>query len=160
MPFRIPLKPLEINHLATIADFQFGAGTGKFLSTLNLKAEHSPKTKRMKFIYYNDERIFSYRVNDGYLIPSIYGGILIYSEGFGLTVIANNDAETFVKQGKTLFAKFVADAMDSISSQDEVFVINEKKEFIAVGTALLPGSLMKTIKKGSAVNIRKGIENS
>jgi archaeosine synthase len=53
-----------------------------------------------------------------------------------------------------LFCVGVKDADDDIRAGDEV-VIRNKDRVVAVGTAVVPGCMMKKLKKGKAVKIRK-----
>jgi len=67
------------------------------------------------------------------------------------------EAEPFIAKGKSVFAKHVVEVDNEIRPQEEVVVINEKKEVLAVGKALLTGKEMKAFKRGVAVRVRRGI---
>ena len=105
----------------------------------------------------NNERICSFRVRDGYLVPSILGGEILHKNNFGFKVIVNEDAEPFVRDGKTVFSKHVVDVDDDISIKDEVIITNQKGDFLGIGTAKIPGKLIKEMKSGVAIATRKGI---
>ena len=74
-----------------------------------------------------------------------------------LWVKVTAEAEPFIAKGKSVFAKHVVDADSEIRPQEEVIVINEKNEVLAVGRAMLTGKEMKAFKRGVAVRVRRGI---
>ena len=74
-----------------------------------------------------------------------------------LWVKVTAEAEPFIAKGKSVFAKHVVDVDNEIRPQEEVAVINEKNEVLAVGRAMLTGKEMKTFKRGVAVRVRRGI---
>ena len=87
---------------------------------------------------------------------SLEGGEKLHSVGLGKYVIANNEAEPFIRKSRSLFAKHVVTADREIAVRDEVIIVNEKKEFIGVGIAKLPGIHMTEMNSGVAVETRKG----
>lgn len=137
--------------------YQFGAkisATGKAINK-NCEFEASKNTGRLQRISKNGVLIGTFRDYDGYFIPTFEGAkSLASSFGKKLWVRAGKDAEPFVKQGKSLFAKFVDDADENIRPEDEVFVIDGKGRIIATGTALMNKSEMISFDTGVAVRIR------
>ncbi len=101
-----------------------------------------------------------YRPRDGLLSPSLAGArrLLENVKSLPSIVVVNNDAEKFVKKGKTVFSKYVINADPEIRPQDETFIVNRKRELLAVGRALLSGEEMISFKKGIAVKVRKGVD--
>ena len=156
MPKVLP-SPLEKRKLKTIADFQFGKGAGNVLFPEEITIERSKGTNRIRFAYFADERICSFRVKDGYLVPSLKGANLLYKNDLGVKVKINKDAEPFIRKGKSVYSKHVLEADTHIAVREEVIIINQNDEFIGVGTAKIAGSLMKEMRSGVAVDTRKGI---
>ncbi|MHA1707658.1 MAG: PUA domain-containing protein [Candidatus Heimdallarchaeaceae archaeon] len=150
--------PFQLRQLQKIADYQFGKGAGEVIFKNKITIEKSRVTKRIRYIYLENKRIFSFRVRDGFLVPSLLGGEILYNNNFGYKVKVNEDAEPFIRKGKTVFAKHVIDSDEDIAIKDEVFIINQKDEFIGIGTAKLPGKMMKEMNVGVAVDTRKGKE--
>jgi 7-cyano-7-deazaguanine tRNA-ribosyltransferase len=146
--------------LKSIADFQFGKGAGEILFPEEIIIERSKGTNRIRFVYLANERICSFRVKDGYLVPSLMGAKLLYENTLGLRVKVNDDAEPFVRNGKSVYSKHVIEADTDISVKEEVIIVNQKGEFIGIGTAKITGLLMKEMKSGVAVDTRKGIGDS
>jgi len=146
----------DLKKLQSIADHQFGSGVGKVLFSGNIEIERSRGTNRIRFIYKDKKRLCSFRVRDGFLVPSLIGGKILHENNLGLKVIADEDSESFIRVGKSVFAKHVIDADVEISRKDEVIIINKNKEFLGIGTAKISGKMMKEMDKGVAVSTRKG----
>lgn len=139
--------------MQAIADYQFGRGAGEVLFE-DVRAEIA-KTGRIRRIYSGGVLLATLRAQDGFLILTPEGAKkllrLSYPEN---RVVVNKDAEEFVKEGKSVFAKFVLDCDPGIRPYQEVVVVNEKDEFLATGTAVLNAQEMQAFKKGIAVRVR------
>lgn len=74
-----------------------------------------------------------------------------------LWVRIQEEAESFVAKGKSVFAKHVIDADEEIRPQEEVVVLNKNGEVLAVGKTMLSGKEMKVFRRGVAVRVRRGV---
>ncbi|MEM3788961.1 MAG: PUA domain-containing protein, partial [Candidatus Bathyarchaeia archaeon] len=72
-------------------------------------------------------------------------------------VTVKNDVSKFIAEGGDVFATHVLKADDGIRPKDEVIVVNERGEVLAVGKAVLSGEEMTAFKVGVAVKVRRGI---
>lgn len=72
------------------------------------------------------------------------------------TVMVENEAEPFIREGKSVFAKFVSEASEVIRANDEVLVISEQGALLAIGNAVLGGKEMVEFQRGVAVENRWG----
>jgi 7-cyano-7-deazaguanine tRNA-ribosyltransferase len=72
-----------------------------------------------------------------------------------LRVIVEKDAVPFVKDGKSVFAKFVKDCDPELRPYDECLIVNEKDNLLAVGRCLLNKIEMYSFNYGMAVKIRE-----
>jgi predicted RNA-binding protein (TIGR00451 family) len=72
-------------------------------------------------------------------------------------VKVSDDVASFIAKGKSVFAKHVLDVDDEIHPREEVIVLDEKSEVLAVGRAVLSGKEMKAFKRGVAVHVRRGV---
>ncbi|NHK30478.1 MAG: tRNA-guanine(15) transglycosylase, partial [Asgard group archaeon] len=145
---KVTPSTLEKRKLKIIADFQFGKGAGDVLFSDDIRIERSKGTNRIRFVYLGDERICSFRVKDGYLVPSLMGARLLHKNTLGLSVKVNQDAEPFIRKGKSVYSKHVIEADVNISVREEVIIVNQNEEFIGIGTAKIAGLLMKEMKSG------------
>jgi Prefoldin, molecular chaperone implicated in de novo protein folding, alpha subunit len=74
-----------------------------------------------------------------------------------LRVIVNEDSAEFNRGGHNVFSKFVIDADKNIIPGNEVMVVNESDDLLAVGKAFMIREEMLTFKRGIAVKVREGI---
>ncbi|MGC9104848.1 MAG: PUA domain-containing protein [Thermoprotei archaeon] len=76
-----------------------------------------------------------------------------------LRVIIPSEVRGFVMEGKNVFAKFVLDVDFRLRSGDEVLVVTEEDELVAIGRMRLSGEEVKQYKRGVAVNVRRGAKD-
>ena len=146
--------------LKAIADYQFGHGAGNCLFQDGDQIVLSKRTGRVKIVLSCDGKVVAaFRPKDGYLTLGIEGAkrLLCKFKDFSLKVVASEEAEPFVKEGRDLFAKHVVSAGEDIKPGDEVIVVNRAGELLGVGTAVLNGEEMLCFKRGVAVKIRRGV---
>jgi predicted RNA-binding protein (TIGR00451 family) len=67
-----------------------------------------------------------------------------------------DDVSTFIAEGGDVFAKHVVKADNDIRPKDEVIVVDERGEVLAVGRAVLSGEEMIAFMRGVAVKARRG----
>jgi len=152
-------KENVLQKIRSIADYQLGKGVGKALFPDNVHIAFSRRTGRIRHIYLNHELLATLRPTDGMFSLTITGAKrLLRSVKFPrLWVKVQKDAEPFIAKGKSVFAKHVVDADSEIRPQEEVIVIGENNQILAVGKAVLTGREMKAFKHGVAVKVRRGV---
>lgn len=139
--------------LRGIADYQFGRGAGKAIMS-GVKAGWA-RTDRIKWVYYDGDLIATLRAQDGSIILTPKGAKRLLELPFPRNrVVVSEDAVEFVREGKSVFARFVADSEPEIRPYQEVIVVSEEDEFLGTGRALLNSEEMRSFKKGVAVKIR------
>ncbi|MCR8487109.1 MAG: hypothetical protein NDP22_01685, partial [Crenarchaeota archaeon] len=74
------------------------------------------------------------------------------------SIILKDEAEPFVRDGKSIFSKFVVDVDPQIRASDEVLVLNENRDLIALGRAVIGAKEMLEFKRGIAAKNRCGIQ--
>jgi Prefoldin, molecular chaperone implicated in de novo protein folding, alpha subunit len=74
-----------------------------------------------------------------------------------LRVIVSNEAVPFVKEGKSVFARFVIDVDKSLRRGDEVIVVSSRDELIAIGKMMVSGEEAMELETGEIVKIKKSI---
>jgi predicted RNA-binding protein (TIGR00451 family) len=67
-----------------------------------------------------------------------------------------DDVVEAIEQGRNVFAKHVVDASNNIRPGDEVVVIDQKGQVIAVGKTLMTKEEMLSFKSGVAIKVRRG----
>lgn len=145
--------------LTTVADYQFGAGAGEalFPEGEEIVVIRTSSGRPAQIATTDDRRIVSYG-NDGRFTLGIAGGerLLTALPDGAYTVVVGDDSEPFVRDGKNVFAKFVRSADPAIRPSDEVSVVHERGDLLAVGRAELPTSAMLDFDTGMAVKVRDG----
>jgi uncharacterized protein with predicted RNA binding PUA domain len=147
-----------LRRIRSVADYQFGKGVGEKLFPDDVKIVYSKRTGRIRYIYLGGVRLATLRPTDGLFSLSIAGAKRI-AEDTSLAkcfVTIQNSVSKFIAEGGDVFAVHVLKADDEIRSKDEVIVVNENGEVLAVGRALLSGKEMIAFKVGVAVKVRKG----
>ena len=141
-----------------MADYQFGKGVGAKLFPENVEIVYSKRTGRIRYVYLNGKRLATLRPTDGLFSLSIAGAkrIVENADSAKCLVTVRSDVTKFIAKGGDVFAVHVVRADDDIRSKDEVIVVNENGEVLAVGRAVLSGAEMKAFKKGVAVKVRRG----
>ena len=152
-------KPNDLRRIRSVADYQFGKGVGENLFPSDVKIVHSKRTGRIRHVYFEGKRLATLRPTNGLFSLTITGAkrIMELVEPQRLWVRVREEAEPFVVKGKSVFAKHVIDADEEIRPQEEVIVMNEKGEVLAVGRAMLSGREMKVFERGVAVRVRRGV---
>jgi uncharacterized protein with predicted RNA binding PUA domain len=152
-------KSLDVlRKIRSIANYQFGRGIGEKLFPNNVEVVFSKRTKKIRHIYLDGKRLATLRPTDGMFSLTVAGAkrILDSSKHPKLWVKVSEEAAPFVEKGKSVFAKHVVDANEEVRPREEVIVMDEKGEVLAVGKAVLTGAEMKAFKRGVAVRVRWG----
>ena len=119
------------------------------------KIRVSPKTHKIREVDKNGKCFATFRATDFQILlhegaRELFGK----TSGMQFRVKVKNEASEFIREGRSVFAKFVVDADDSIIPGQEVLVINEEGELLASGEALLNKREMLDFNKGVAVKTR------
>ena len=143
-----------------IADYQFGKGAGDALFPDDTTYSLS-KTKRLRYLYSEKERIATVRASDNFLTLSMLGARRLHAflPPPRLRIVASDDAAPFVAKGGNLFARHVLDVDREIRAGEEVLVVDSQDGLLATGTAVLATEEMMQIKRGLAVAARKAAEH-
>ena len=150
-----------LDELRTIADYQFGAGAGKILfppgEAIEIRRSSSGRPRQLVA---DGQRLVSYGV-DGRFTLGIAGGRRLAAafDAPRLRVVVGDDSEPFVREGKNAFAKFVSEVDTEIRPGDEVLVVHERGDLLAVGRAELSADAMTDFDSGMAVKVREGVDD-
>ena len=148
----------EFSSLRTIADYQFGSGAGDALFSpgedLTIKRTTSGRPQQ---VHAERGRLVSFGT-DGRFTLGLEGGRRLATAlpSPSYRVVVDDESEPFVRDGKNVFAKFVADVGSEIRPGDEVLVEHERGELLAVGRAALGAEAIRDFETGMAVAVREG----
>ncbi|WP_373189552.1 PUA domain-containing protein [Halolamina sp.] len=145
--------------LRTSANYQFGRGAGDalFPAEAHLDIEYS-SGGRPNQIHAPDGRLASMGT-DGRFTLGFAGGRRLHETVAepAYRVYVGDESEPFVRDGDNAFAKFVGRVGPEIRPDDEVLVVHESGELLAVGRAELSAEGMVDFHSGMAVKVREGV---
>jgi len=147
-----------LRRIRSVADYQFGKGTGAKLFSEGVEIAHSKRTGRIRYVYLDHKRLATLRPTDGLFSLSITGAKRIAENPSSATclVTARHDVSRFIAEGGDVFAKHVVKADCDIHAKDEVIIVDKTGEVLAVGRAVLSGEEMIAFTRGVAVKVRRG----
>ena len=147
------------NKIFAVSEMQFGKGIAKILLKGDINLVKSKRTGKIRNIYCNGKHILSMRASDGLFTLKLGGARKIISKIKlpKLRVIVKKDAVSFIKEGKSVFSKFVKDCDIDLRPFDECIVVDEKDNLLAVGRCILNKNEMLSFNYGMAVKIREHI---
>ena len=150
-------KDFDIARISAISDMQFGKGAGNALLTGKVRIVKSKKTRKIRNVYLNEKHILSMRAEDGLFTLKLDGAKILHNHFKypKLRVVVDKDAFEFVKDGKSVFSKFVKDCDPELRPFDECLIVNEKDELVAVGRCILNREEMLSFNYGMAVKTRE-----
>ncbi len=155
---------LGIRQVKAISDYQFGKEiTNILFSELeNILIKRSRATDKIRYIFHKKILILTLRPNNGFFPLSLYSANMIINNISTpkLRIIVLNEISEFIKKGRNVFCKHVIDIDENLRPLDEVIVVNQDDEILAIGRLKLPVTYVKSFSSGVAVNVRKGVYKS
>lgn len=138
---------------------QFGEGAGKMLLKGKVRIVKSKKTGKIRNVYCDNKHILSMRASDGMFTLKTDGAKILhkFSKYPRLRVVIEDDAVPFIKEGKSVFAKFVKDCDPDLRPFDECLIVDKKDNLLAVGRCLLNRQEMLSFGIGVAVKTRENL---
>jgi predicted RNA-binding protein (TIGR00451 family) len=143
-----------------IADYQFGKGAGRALIPDDAKITFSRTTGRIRHIHSKGKLLATLRPTDGLFSLTVNGAKRLNQDAgiADMMVEVSKDVAPFIAKGKSVFAKHVSRVSPEIRPLEEVIVLNDDREVLAVGKAVLTGREMRAFKRGIAVRVRRGTD--
>ncbi len=152
---------LAIRKIKAICDYQFGPEITDILfeKDINIKVEYSKNTGRIRHIFANDRLYLSLKPTNGFFTLSLNSAkkILENTSPPKLRTIVLTDISDFIKMGRNVFCKHVIDIDETLRPLDEVIVVNQEDELLAIGRLKIPIDYVRAFKNGIAINVRKGL---
>lgn len=162
----LEVKPVkrdpDILRLRAVADMQFGKGAGKALIKRNVVLTKSKRTGRIRNVASGGKHLLSLRARDGLFTLRAEGARVLHKEFKHpkMRVVVASDTAEFNREGKNVFAKFVKECDEAIRPTDEVLVVDENDNLVAVARALMIREEMLSFSKGIAARVREGLPES
>jgi 7-cyano-7-deazaguanine tRNA-ribosyltransferase len=152
-------EDVDLRRISAVVDMQFGKGASKALLNGNVEIVKSKNTDKIRNVHVDGHHILSMRAEDGLFTLKMGGAQLLHSffKFPKLRVTVKEDAVPFIREGKSVFAKFVVDCDPNLRPFDECLIVDEKDNLLAVGRTLLNRDEMISFEYGMAVKTREAI---
>lgn len=153
-----------LRKVKAISDYQFGQSITDVLfedeSEINFK--FSKNTGKIKHIFYRNKLLLNLRPTNGFFTLSLFSAEKIIKNipTPGLRGIVMNEISDFIKIGRNVFCKHIIDIDDNLRPSDEIIVVNQEDEILAIGKLVIPVPYVRSFKTGIAIKVRKGIGKS
>ena len=100
------------------------------------------------------------RAHDGLFTLKIEGGKRLHQtfKSPKLRIIVSEDATEFIKQGKSVFSKFVKKGDPQLRSYDECLIVDQNDTLLAIGRCILNPEEMKKFTYGVAAKNRESLK--
>ena len=72
----------------------------------------------------------------------------------GLRIVVDEEASPFIKEGKSVFAKFVKEIDHGLRAGDEILVVDGNDSLLRVGTLFLSPKEVMDFDRGLAARVR------
>lgn len=155
---------LALRKIKAISDYQFGNDITDILFNKEetLTIERSKNTKKIRYVYYNNNLLLSLRPTNGFFTLSLFSARKIINNipTPRLRVSVLTDISEFIKKGRNVFCKHVVEVDSNLRPLDEVIVVNQEDELLAIGRLKIPVDLITSFTTGIAVMVRKGVNKS
>jgi len=147
----------DIRRISAVADMQFGLSAAQALFKGKIRIVKSKKTQKIRNVYADEHHIVSMRAHDGLFTLKKEGGQRLHDRfpSPQLRVIVHDDAVPFVKEGKSVFAKFVLECDPNLLPYDECLIVDSQDTFLTVGRCVLNRQEMLAFSTGIAAKTRE-----
>ncbi|MGM0398810.1 MAG: PUA domain-containing protein [Halobacteriota archaeon] len=156
------MNDADLPALRILADYQFGAGAGEglFPEDESLRIQRSSSGRPRQVLAANG-RLVSLGL-DGRFTLGIEGGrrLVEILDFPAYRVEVGDESEPYVRDGKNVFNKFVDTVDGDVRGGDEVVVVHEGGDVLAVGRAELDADAMVDFETGMAVRVRDAAGSS
>jgi len=139
--------------LLALLDWQFGRTVALGLAP-EVRGERSRRTGRLRKLVRGGSPAFVIG-DDGLPRPTFRGAELLHAHlaPGRFRVVATDDAVPFVREGRSLFSKFVASADPALVPGSSTLLVDGSDELLASGRLLLAPHEMARLRRGVAVRV-------
>ena len=152
----------DVLRAKAIANYQFGIDVADSMFRGNIEIIKSRKTGKIRNVISDGEHVLSMRASDGLytLRPEGAKRLLKVIPSPKMRAIVMDDAVPYVSNGRNVFCQFVIDMDEELRPMEETIVVDKDDNFLATGRAQLIKGEVKSLKKGIAVRVRSGNDES
>ncbi|RLE94542.1 MAG: pseudouridine synthase [Thermoprotei archaeon] len=151
----------DLVRIERIINYQYGHNLGTKLLEIGSGDIYLVKsaTGRLRYMYFRDYLIAVFRASDFSVLFTIRGAqVLKELVAFPhLRVVVENKVSKFIAEGRNVFAKHVIIVDLDLRAGDEVIVVNQRDDLLAVGKLVLSPFEIFSFRRGIAVKVRRGV---
>ena len=155
---------LALRKVKAICDYQFGQVITDILFEDESKIQFvfSRNTGKIKHIYQDNSLLLNLRPTNGFFTLSLFSAerIINNTSSPKFRAVVMSEISEFIRKGRNVFCKHVVDIDSTLRPNDEVIVVNQNKDLLAIGKLVIPVPYIRTFQTGIALKIRKGIGKS
>ena len=156
----IPNQILDLRKIRAISDYQFGPVITDILfnDMDDIKIKKSKNTNKIRYIFQGEELLLNLRPNNGLFTLSYFSAsrIIKNTKPPKLRAIVMSDISEFIRKGRNVFCKHIIALDGRLRPLDEVIVVNQEDELLAIGRLKVPYNHVMWFTHGIAINVRKG----
>lgn len=150
----------SVDRLREIAAYQFGQGAGQALFPEGEdRTVRTSSSGRIRQVLVDGDHVVSVGT-DGRFTLGLAGGrrLVATLEPPTARVVVGDESAPYIREGRSVFAKFVQVADPRVRARDEVAIVHEDGALLGVGRAELDAGAMADFTAGVAVSTRTGAE--
>ncbi len=155
---------LALRKVKAICDYQFGQAITDILfkDESEIRFIFSRNTGKIKHIYQDNKLLLNLRPTNGYFTLSLFSAekIINNTPPPKLRAVVMSEISEFIKKGRNVFCKHVIDIDTTLRPNDEVIVVDQNNDLLAIGKLVIPVPYIRSFQTGIALKIRKGIGKS
>ena len=155
---------LALRKVKAICDYQFGQAITNILfgDESEIQITFSRNTGKIKHIYRDNNLLLNLRPTNGFFTLSLFSAQRIINNipSPKLRAVVISEISEFIRKGRNVFCKHVIDIDNTLRPNDEVIVVNQNNDLLAIGKVVIPVPYIMSFQTGIALKIRKGIGKS
>lgn len=151
-------KEKDRETIRSLLRYQYNFDMNLLNNLKDISVEKS-KSDRIKEFYVNFKRFGTIRASDSVIIPSEHLAKFIHENCSApkLRVIVDSEIKSFIRDGKSVFSKFVKKMDETLRPGDECIIVSDiDDELLGFGQVYLVSSEFKNFTRGMVVKTRKG----
>jgi predicted RNA-binding protein (TIGR00451 family) len=153
-----------LRKIKAISDYQFGQSITDLLfeDENEIRVEFSKNTGKIKHVYNKENLLLNLRPTNGFFTLTLFAAnkIIKHIPAPRLRAIVLSEISEYIKKGRNVFCKHVVAIDENLRALDEVIVVNQENELLAIGRLLIPVPFVQNFKTGVAIKVRKGVLKS
>ncbi|QLH75400.1 MAG: tRNA guanosine(15) transglycosylase TgtA [Methanomassiliicoccales archaeon] len=151
---------LDMLRIRAVADYQFGKGAADALFSGKVELVKSKNTDKIRNVIVDGDHVASMRAEDGFftLRPPGARRLLKAFPSPRLRAVVVKDSVPFNRDGKNVMCGFIVCCDDMLRPGDEVIIVDDEDDLVAIGKLILTSDEAMRFKKGLAIRVREGVK--